>query len=130
MNPLPAAYLCLLFPLITGTSADVPVGHLQPLGSHRQPDNNLFDETNEWPSPEEFWNKYVKPSRPLILRGAAKYSKAFTEWTDEYLSSKYGDLELRLEGKKEKGTGIPIGAKGIGRDTLGTLFIKVFTFLK
>lgn len=31
-----------------------------------------------------------------------EYIKAFKAWTDEYLRSNYGDLELRIEGKKEK----------------------------
>lgn len=105
--------------------SDIPVGHLQPLGSHRPPATDLVDETAEWPSPQDFWNKYVKPSRPLILRGGAKYSRAFSEWTDEYLSTKYGDLEVRLEGKKEKSSAMPIGVKGIGRDTIGKKIQKI-----
>lgn len=96
-----------------------PRGHLQPLGSHRDPDNTLIDELHEIPSAKVFWEKYVKPSRAVVLRGAAKNSPAFTTWTDEYLTKHYGDLEVRLEKKKEKSGGIPIGIKGIGRDTIG-----------
>ncbi|XP_031564516.1 uncharacterized protein LOC116299931 [Actinia tenebrosa] len=127
MDRVYRVFLCfhIVFSLLSTRleSSNIPVGHLQPLGSHRPAETDLVDETNEWPSPEEFWNRYVKPSRPLILRGAAKYSRAFTEWTDEFLSTKYGDLEVRLEGKKEKSSAIPIGAKGIGRDTIGN-FVK------
>lgn len=96
-----------------------PRGHLLPLGSHKAPDNSLIDDLQEVPSPKTFWKKYVKPSRAVVLRGAAIRSNAFTKWTDDYLKEKYGDLEIRLEGKKEKNSGIPIGAKGVGRDTIG-----------
>jgi hypothetical protein len=96
-----------------------PKGHLEPLGSHREPDT--IEERDDIPSPLEFWNKYVKISRPVVLRGAAKYSKAYQLWTDEYLKEKYGDLEVRLESKGEKSGRVPIGAKGLGRDTIGRL---------
>lgn len=104
-----------------------PRGHLQPLGSHRDPDNSLIDELHDIPSPKVFWEKYVKPSRAVVLRGAAKNSPAFTKWTDEYLTKHYGDLEVRLEKKKEKSGGIPIGIKGIGRDTIGKASSTVLT---
>lgn len=96
-----------------------PKGHLQPLGSHRDPDNTLIDELNEIPTAKAFWEKYVKPSKAVVLRGAAKHSPAFSKWTDEYLKEKFGQLDVRLEKKKEKSGGIPVGAKGIGRDTIG-----------
>ncbi|EDO34398.1 predicted protein [Nematostella vectensis] len=110
----------LLFALIPGPFAsEVPVGHLKPLGSHRPPSTDLIDEIEGFPSPQDFWEKWVKPSRALVLRGAAKHSEAFTKWTDEYLKENYGDLEVRLEGKKEKSGRIPSGAMGVGRDTIG-----------
>ena len=99
----------------------VPVGHLKPLGSHRPPETNLVDDLEEIPSPQEFWTKYVLPSKAVVLRGAAKHGKAFTLWTDEYVKEKFADLEVRLEGKKEKSSKVPIGAKGVGRDTIGKL---------
>ena len=101
------------------TEHDVPLGHLKPLGAHRPPETNLVDELLELPEPREFWSKYVKPSRAVVLRGAVKQSRAFKEWTDEYLKKHYGDLEVRLEGKNEKSGRIPIGARGVGRDTIG-----------
>ena len=48
----------------------------------------------------------------MVFRGAAKHSKAFASWTDEYLKQNYGELEVRLESKGEKSEGIPIGATG------------------
>ncbi|KAK3710653.1 hypothetical protein QZH41_011006 [Actinostola sp. cb2023] len=99
--------------------ATFPKGHLQPLGNHREPENNLIDELLQVPSAEEFWKKYVKPSKAVVLRGAAKHSPAFTKWTDEYVKKNFGDLEVRLERKREKSGQIPVGVKGIGRDTIG-----------
>ncbi|XP_028411093.1 uncharacterized protein LOC114533693 [Dendronephthya gigantea] len=93
-----------------------PKGHLKPLGSHRSPES--IDERFDVPSPLEFWTDYVKISKPVVFRGAAKHSKAFTSWTDKYLKQNYGDLEVRLENKGEKSGGVPIGAKGLGRDTI------------
>ncbi|KAJ7393737.1 hypothetical protein OS493_003396 [Desmophyllum pertusum] len=97
----------------------VPVGHLKPLGSHRPPETNLVDDLQEMPSAEEFWTKYVRPSKAVVLRGAAKLGRAFSQWTDQYLKDSFADLEVRLEAKKEKSSKVPIGAKGVGRDTIG-----------
>ena len=94
-----------------------PKGHLEPLGSHCPPGN--IEERHDVPTPLEFWNDYVKVSRPVVFRGAAKHSAAFRLWTDEYLKASYGNLEVRLERKAEKSGGVPIGAKGLGRDTIG-----------
>lgn len=110
------AVVCIVYSV--AVNAEVPIGHLKPLGGHRPPETNLIDEVNEWPNPREFWEKYVKPSRALVVRGAAKSSKGFTAWTDEYLIKNYGDLEVRLEGKKEKSGLLPIGDKGVGRGTI------------
>ncbi|XP_031562801.1 uncharacterized protein LOC116298457 isoform X2 [Actinia tenebrosa] len=124
------AYLLLLSTLLSqgitihSTEESVfPRGHLQPLGSHRDPDNSLIDELHDVPSAKDFWERYVKPSRAVVLRGAAKNSPAFTKWTDEYLAKHYGDLVVRLERKKEKSGAVPVGVKGIGLDTIGN-FIK------
>eukprot|EP00058_Branchiostoma_floridae_P008004 XP_002593492.1 hypothetical protein BRAFLDRAFT_119506 [Branchiostoma floridae] len=76
---------------VTGDSA-IPMGHLQPLGGHRPPDVPI-DELHTIPHPREFWDKYVKHEKAVILRGAAKNSPSFTLWTDEYLKDKYGKLE-------------------------------------
>ncbi|XP_070560529.1 bifunctional peptidase and arginyl-hydroxylase JMJD5-like [Ptychodera flava] len=105
---------------------DAPTGHHQPLGGHRPPDVHI-DDTDTPPDPRTFWEKYVKPGKPLIVREALKHSPAFNLWTTEYLKENYGDLEVRLEGKldKEYGIKIPIGAKGMGRDTIGN-FIDTY----
>ena len=112
-------YSVLIANVNSSDSVHVPAGHLKPLGSHRPPETSLVDDLQEMPSPQEFWTKYVRPSKAVVLRGAARQGKAFTQWTDEYLKEKFAELEVRLEAKKEKSSKVPIGAKGVGRDTIG-----------
>ncbi|PIK59176.1 hypothetical protein BSL78_03922 [Apostichopus japonicus] len=100
----------------------IPTGHMEPFGGHRQADV-LIEETEVIPDPWTFWEKYVKPETPLILRGAARKSPALDLWTEEYLDKHYGSLEVRLEGKLEATSRIPVGSEGLGRDTLGS-FLK------
>ena len=100
-----------------------PRGHLLPLGSHADPDSVPEYSPGKYPTPEEFWKKYVKPSKPAVFRGATKGWGGFTKWTDEYLVKNYGDSELRLEGRKEKFGRMPYGALGMGRDTMEN-FVK------
>jgi hypothetical protein len=96
---------------------NLPKGHQEVLGSHREPDT--IEERYDIPTPLEFWSNYVKISKPVVFRGAAKHSKAYKLWSDEYLKERYADLEVRLESKGEKSGRVPIGAKGLGRDTIG-----------
>lgn len=95
----------------------LPRGHLKPLGSHKEA--NFIDELYDTPSASAFWNDYVKISKPVVLRGAVKESNAFKLWTSKYLDDTYGNLEVRLESKVETSGRVPVGAKGLGRDTIG-----------
>ncbi|XP_077998811.1 bifunctional peptidase and arginyl-hydroxylase JMJD5-like [Glandiceps talaboti] len=92
----------------------LPIGHLQPFGSHRPADVTI-DEFTEPPDPVLFWENYVKPGKPLIVRGVVTSSPAHLLWDMAYLKEKYGGLEVRLQAK---GKVYPIGAKGLGRDTI------------
>ncbi|EDO37253.1 predicted protein [Nematostella vectensis] len=96
--------VCTLFlacVVLSSTLATDPPGHLQPLGSHR-PAEGEVDAVSKPPSPHEFFNNYVIPGKPLLFKGAAKALPAYKLWTDEYLSSKFGDLRMEVEeGKKE-----------------------------
>ncbi|XP_062515381.1 uncharacterized protein LOC134190860 [Corticium candelabrum] len=98
------------------TQPDLP-GHLRPLGFHRPPLSHV-DEFDYVISPREFWEKYASKGEPVVFRGAANHSAGFSRWTNEYLVENYGDLELKLEAKKEKGGDLPIGDAGMARDTL------------
>ena len=49
-------------------------GHQKPFGAHREPDVGT-EELQTVPHPIQFWEKYVSKNRPVVLRGAAKYSR-------------------------------------------------------
>lgn len=101
-------------------ASELPLWHMKPLGSHIEP--NKVDETfaDKIISPEDFAKKYVIPRKPLVFRNVVKSWPAYKLWTDEYLTERYGDMEMRLEGKKEKGGRIPAGDVCLGRDHLKT----------
>ena len=67
----------------SANTANLP-GHLKPLGSHRDP-NGSIDEIQGFPDPELFFEKYVKASKPVVFKDAAKMVPAYSKWTDEYL---------------------------------------------
>ena len=48
-----------------------PVGHLQPLGSHREPSVSI-EELDFSPSSEDFYREFLLKRKPVLLRGAAK----------------------------------------------------------
>ena len=61
-----------------------PAGHLKPLGWHRPAEPDV-DTVNLVPDPGDFFEKYVRNGRPLLMKGAAKNMEAFKLWTDDYL---------------------------------------------
>ena len=63
---------------------NVPVGHLQPLGSHR-PAEGKIKSLDYVPTPEAFFKEYVITNQPVIFKGAAKLSPGFELWTDSYI---------------------------------------------
>jgi hypothetical protein len=101
---------------LTKEVKDLPKGHGEHLGKHRESDGHV-DVLTSIPSPQEFWEKYASIRRPVVFRGAAKNFPAQSLWTDSYLKKNYGNLEIKLEAKKEKDH-VPIGDRGVGRDTI------------
>ncbi|KAL9958610.1 hypothetical protein ACROYT_G035650 [Oculina patagonica] len=94
------------------------VGHLKPFGQHREPDV-ITEELQTVPHPSEFWRTYVSQNKPVVFRGAAKHSRAYDLWTEEFLMSEYGDLTVRLEARAESNDRAPVGDAGIlGRTTI------------
>ncbi|XP_033634064.1 bifunctional peptidase and arginyl-hydroxylase JMJD5-like [Asterias rubens] len=84
-----------------GRDEPPPAGHLKPLGWHRPAEPDV-DTVNSVPEPKEFFEKYVRHGRPLLMKGAAKNMAAFKLWKDDYLRSQHGELEVEVEeGKKE-----------------------------
>nr|CAB3257799.1 jmjC domain-containing protein 7 [Phallusia mammillata] len=78
-----------------------PPGHMQPIGAHAPP--LPLAELDTFPGPIEFFDNYVKPSRPVVFRGAAKQFPSFDNWkNDDYLKKTYGKWRIQAEeGKKE-----------------------------
>ena len=123
-------YLLLIFLHIAWQAIEageerVHFAHMKPFGAHKPAESVDEFLDGEVPSPQEFWGKYVKKRRPVVFRGAARNSPAFAKWTDEFLSEQFGDLEVRLEARKEKQGYIPVGDMGVGRDTIRN-FIKTY----
>ncbi|XP_037080541.1 bifunctional peptidase and arginyl-hydroxylase JMJD5-like [Pollicipes pollicipes] len=85
-----------------------PAGHGQPLGHHQPPLAEPIDVLEEFPHPEEFYRRYLKPRRPAIFRGLARLHPAFQRWTDDYLRKEFGNKAVEVEAKKkeERGKGL------------------------
>ncbi len=52
------------------------------------------------PSPEEFEERYVRPSRPVILRGAIDHWPALRCWSRDYFKRRFGDRSVPVIRKK------------------------------
>lgn len=96
-----------------------PAGHMKQFGHHRPPSVPVDEVTKDnLPRPEEFYEKYVKQNKPVLFRNVLTESRAYQLWTDEYIKTNFGDMEVRLEGKKEKLHMPPVGETYLGRDNL------------
>lgn len=100
--------LCLEPCLLLASKAEVPVGHLQKLGSHR-PMEGRVEELDYVPNPIDFYEQYNVPGKPVILKGAARDMPSFKLWSDSYMKEKYGSLNVAVEpGKKENRTRVAL----------------------
>ena len=59
-------------------------GHMERLGMQRKSEGHI-EVLNGLPNPIEFFEKYIKPGKPVVFKGAAKEMPAFKKWNDEYL---------------------------------------------
>ena len=82
---------------------DSLTGHNKPFGWQRRPEGPVKEYTKALPA-KEYWQSHVKDHIPLVYRGIIKDSPAVSHWTDEYLSEKYGDLDVLVEHKIEDRT--------------------------
>lgn len=81
--------------------AGIPEGHLRPLGWQKKPDGKVREEKDPITS-QTFHLRYVKNSRPVVLRGLIKYASVAEKWEeDSYLKQKYGKLNVTIAVKKE-----------------------------
>ena len=77
----------LFFPLLLTPSANAndPLdGHLAPLGLQLPPVGDVLT-ISEVPSPQQFFDEYVKPGKPVLFKGAATKTPAYQLWNDDYL---------------------------------------------
>lgn len=103
----PALFLFLFLgqSLCTDDDPSFYPGHLEPLGARHNKSSvkTLFT----FPKPQQFFQNFVSASFPLLIKGGAKLSPAFTQWTDEYFVSvpESDNFLIDVEnGKKEKRT--------------------------
>lgn len=82
---------------------NIPAGHLKMFGLQRPPSGPVV-EYNTVLKPQEFWDKHVSLSKPLVFRQAIADSPARQKWNDQYLKAKYGDLDVLTELKTENRT--------------------------
>ena len=103
----PAFFLVLFLGQSVCTNDDPSLypGHLEPLGARHNKSSvkTLF----AFPEPREFFQNFVSVSIPLLIKGGAKLSPAFTQWTDEYFVSVPDSNNFFIDvenGKKENRT--------------------------
>ena len=91
------------FPPVLKEKPGEPLGHRKPLGWQRPPEGPVI-EYHEALDANQYWKKHVRDHIPLVYRGYIKDSPAISLWTDDYLSEKYGDLDVLVEHKVEDRT--------------------------
>jgi len=57
-------------------------GHMQPIGSHRPPEESIEVRTSV-PDPLEFYDKYMTKHIPVLFKGAIAGTPAVTSWNDD-----------------------------------------------
>ncbi|BFO65559.1 cupin-like domain-containing protein [Chryseobacterium sp. S0630] len=61
-------------------------------------------------SKEEFYEKYLKPRRPVVIKNMAKKWPAYQKWTMEYMKEVVGDVEVPLYDSSKADPSAPINA--------------------
>lgn len=75
-------------------------GHNQPFGYHARQWLRI-DTMYEHPSPEEFYEKYMRTSRPLVIRGGASQWPAIEKWRNlTYVGSNIDSHRAEINWKK------------------------------
>ena len=78
-------FFCYLFVFVSPLFADDLQGHLEPLFSHgKRLEVEVYDG---FPTAEEFYKNFVNIPKPVLFRGGAMLSPAYTLWNDEYFLS-------------------------------------------
>ncbi|MGE8527319.1 cupin-like domain-containing protein [Chryseobacterium rhizosphaerae] len=61
-------------------------------------------------SQEEFYEKYLKPRRPVVIKNMAKKWPAYQKWTMEYMKNVVGDVEVPLYDSSKADPSAPINS--------------------
>lgn len=59
---------------------------------------------------EEFYTKYLKPRKPVVIRNMARNWPAYQKWTLDYLKETIGDIEVPLHDSSKADPAAPINA--------------------
>ncbi len=77
------AALCSLLCVVLVCHGALP-GHMQPLGSHMEPEP--VRRLDYMPSPQEFFEDFVRPKVPVVFEGLLLQQEVFRNWqSDDYL---------------------------------------------
>jgi len=61
-------------------------------------------------SKEDFYEKYLKPRRPVVIKNMAKKWPAYQKWTMDYMKETVGDVEVPLYDSSKADPSAPINA--------------------
>ncbi|UKB83935.1 cupin-like domain-containing protein [Chryseobacterium sp. MEBOG06] len=61
-------------------------------------------------SKEEFYEKYLKPRRPVVIKNMAKNWPAYQKWTMEYMKEVVGEVEVPLYDSSKADPSAPINS--------------------
>lgn len=75
------------------------------MGIHLKPIDIVEDITKE-----EFYEKYLKPRKPVVLRNMARQWPAFEKWNLEYMKQVVGEVEVPLYDSSKADPAAPINA--------------------
>ena len=96
-----------VIPFVTLSNIDVPhstkhvfPGHLEPLGSRNT--KQSLETISDFLTPVKFFEKYVAPSKPVLIRGGAKLSPAFNAWSDDYFLSFNESRDFKIVAEQRK----------------------------
>jgi len=89
------------FPPKITSQGSVPAGHLRPIGYQRRPEGPVR-ELRSVPTPQEFYEVFIKEDKPVTFRKMVSNVPAMTTWqNDAHLKKNYGDLKIHVVVKKE-----------------------------
>lgn len=82
-------------------------GHLDPIFSYGE--RHEVEVFGGFPTPKQFFQDFVSPSKPVLFRGAAKLFPAYKLWNDEYFLSypESREYTVTVETKKKENRSQP-----------------------